>query len=183
MWKRFGYSSLVFAFCVGCTKEPKREASETGNSILQGLYMERIYLDDNGMPEQDLLLSCDTSLFNSVTTKTVVIQTRSVKIFLPCVVLKEIEDSLSKADSTTRFGDARVVWNYHRIIKTDTSFTAPQKYFEYIAGKKHLWWMLDEVLRRHPDAFKTAKWGRQPFPRRVAPYDSAWLDTVKQGLF
>jgi hypothetical protein len=175
--------TLVLAFlgCTGKSDSQKKASAETFTII--GIYVERFYSGDNGWPEKNLFLGCDTALWNKIKLRKESFDPSSVSMILPCQLLQEIDDSLSTRDSLNSFPDPPQVWILSRLAVSDTGIVAKQKMFTYEKGKLNLWWILDQVLKKNPGAFKTARVGEIPLPLGTNPLDSAWLNTVKQGLF
>lgn len=171
-----------------CLSACKKNDQPDGENILPEISVHAIYMQifniGDGYQENELYLACDDRLKEKIQAIDTVSNFAPVRIEVPCPILNGINDSISALDSILGFTDRfPQVWYYHRYKRVDSGIVATQKMFPFPIGKKHVWWMLDYILKHSPESFETAKLGSVSFPPRHAPPDSAWLDTVKQGLF
>jgi hypothetical protein len=185
MWKVFLLIGSALVWCVRCSASGDSKKDQVGKKIgIHALYMKRIYVGENGWPESDLYLGCDDRVKERIKVIDTISNFGPMRMRIPCEVLNGIDDTLKAMDSILEFNKPfPQVWFYYRYTLTDSGVDSTRKMFTYENGKKHLWWMMDYILKHSPESFKTAKVSYQPLPARSAPPDSAWLDTLKRGLF
>lgn len=185
MCQAFSLALLLLIVLSSCKKEeiPKDELA-LAKSGIQAIYMERLYVGSVGWPESDLYLSCDELIRKNISILDTINPGGATRISIPCDVLNEIVDSVNAMDSIQDFsGHYDRLWVFHQYGISDTGIFERTKQIPFKIGKAKLWWMMDYIFARAPQSFMTGKKGANPFPPRQAPPDSAWLDTVKRGLF
>lgn len=185
MLRAFPFAYLLLIVLSSCKKvENRKEDFALTKSGIQAIYMKRVYIGGAGWPESDLYLSCDELIRRKISILDTINPGAATRISIPCDVLNEIVDSVNAMDSILDYsGHYDRLWIFHQYGISDTGIVEWTKQIPFKIGKAKLWWMMDYIFARAPQSLMTGKKGANPFPPRQTPPDSAWLDTVKRGLF